>query len=172
MVLWVFQMVSERCQMISGNKWGGGFFSANGACSGCCTEGRASDLFQTLSLSKVLGNIISEPEHKPLAWSRQTSSLSTSLNKFPSLTPSLIFVLYSYSKFTFSTGIFKERKKHWRVSLFKNSKILQKILLNIASVILVHMSFNTSSRKTKYINSIYLFLRPMTWNYPYTCLLK
>ena len=73
------------------------------------TERRASDLFPSPSLSKVLGNTISEPEHKPLAWSRQTSSLSTSLNKFPSLTPSLIFVLYSYRKLTFSNGIFKEK---------------------------------------------------------------
>ena len=31
------------------------------------TEGRASYLFPSPSLSKVLGNIISEPEHKPLA---------------------------------------------------------------------------------------------------------
>ena len=56
------------------------------------TEGQASDLFPNPSLSQVFGNIISEPEHKPLAWSRQTSSLSTCFNKFPSLIPSLIFV--------------------------------------------------------------------------------
>ena len=31
------------------------------------TEGQASDLFCRPSMSKVLGNIISEPEHKPLA---------------------------------------------------------------------------------------------------------
>ena len=78
-------------------------------------------LFPSPSLSKVLGNIIYEPEHKPLAWSRQTSSLSTSLNKFPSLAQRHIFVFYSYSKFTLFTGIFKDKNN---VEGFLYSKIL------------------------------------------------
>ena len=32
-----------------------------------CTEGQASDLFSSPSLSNELENILSEPEHEPLA---------------------------------------------------------------------------------------------------------